>query len=290
MTNNNQKYNNNNGLNPNFLSGFKGVGCFFIGLFTHPFILTVFIAMVIYAINNCLDVLVMVLDIDPFFTLLYVPPIKIYSNVEADKAKIIQENKNKAGIYIWTNKINGKRYVGSSDNLRNRMYSYLNIKSLENYNHMPINRALLKYGHSKFSLQIIEYCKKKDVRIREKYWMDLLVPEYNIIKDPTLPPMTDLTHSPETRKKMSDTAKKIEHTGRFKKGENHPNYGKPRTEGAGSPAQKIEVFDQDTNENILYNSIREAARALDINMSNITKYFSRNQQKPYKGRYTFRKL
>jgi hypothetical protein len=147
-------------------------------------------------------------------------------------------------------------------------------------------------GYSKFSLQIIEHCKKKDVRIREKYWMDLLVPEYNIIKDPTIPPMTDLTHSSETRKKMSDTAKKIEHVGRFKKGENHPNYGKPRTEGAGTPAQQIEVFDLDTNctEKITYNSIREAARALDINMSNIIKYFSRNQQKPYKGRYILRKF
>jgi hypothetical protein len=143
---NNKKY-NNNGLNPNFLSGFSEGVAFFhcIFLFVRSFILTVFIAMEIYAINNCLGELVMVLDVDPVFFCAFVP-IKIYSNVEADKAKILKENKNKAGVYIFTNLINGKRYVGSSDNLRNRMYCYFNIKSLENYSYMPINRGLLKYG------------------------------------------------------------------------------------------------------------------------------------------------
>jgi hypothetical protein len=34
----------------------------------------------------------------------------------------------------------------------------------------------------------------------------------------------------------------------------------------------------------------EAARALEIDMTIITKYFSRNQQKPYKKRYTFNKI
>jgi hypothetical protein len=32
-----------------------------------------------------------------------------------------------------------------------------------------------------------------------------------------------------------------------KKGENHPRFGKPRPEGAGSPSLKIEVLDQENN-------------------------------------------
>ena len=36
-----------------------------------------------------------------------------YQNAEADKAKILSENKNKSGIYMWKNSINGKRNIGS---------------------------------------------------------------------------------------------------------------------------------------------------------------------------------
>jgi len=53
---------------------------------------------------------------DPFLLAALIP-IKIYSNAEADKATIIKENKNKSGIYMWKNLINGKQYIGSAVNL-----------------------------------------------------------------------------------------------------------------------------------------------------------------------------
>ena len=51
-----------------------------------------------------------------------------------------------------------------------------------------------------------------------------------------------------------------------------------------------EATDSELNQTTNYNSIHFAARALNISHSIIVKYFSRNQQKPYKGRYTFKKL
>jgi hypothetical protein len=54
-----------------------------------------------------------------------------------------------------------------------------------------------------------------------------------------------------------------------------------------SPSQKIKVFDLQENTTTYYNSINEAARALNISHSIIVIYFARNQQKPYKERYTF---
>jgi len=75
-----------------------------------------------------------------------------------------------------------------------------------------------------------------------------------------------------------------------KKGENNPNYGKKKIEGSGSPAKVIEVFDLEEKTMSSYNSIHFAARALNISHSIIVKYFSRNQQKPYKGRYTFKNI
>ena len=50
-------------------------------------------------------------------------PIKTYYNGEADKDQILKENKNKSGIYMWTNSINGKCYIGSSENL-NKQINY----------------------------------------------------------------------------------------------------------------------------------------------------------------------
>jgi len=106
---------------------------------------------------------------------------------------------------------------------------------------------------------------------------------------------------------MSDAAKKIDHSGRFKTGENNPMYGKnhteetkrimseakkgkPKAEGAGSPSQVIEVTDIKNDTTTSYNSMSEAARALNIHPAHIVMYFSRNQKKPYKGQYTFKKL
>jgi hypothetical protein len=63
------------------------------------------------------------------------------------------------------------------------------------------------------------------------------------------------------------------------------------TNGKNNPnSQVIEVTDIKNNTTISYDSMSEAARALNINMRRISAYFVRNQLKPYKGLYTFKKL
>lgn len=49
-------------------------------------------------------------------------------------------------------------------------------------NNMPIYKALLKYGHSNFSLEILEYCDRDCVIKREQYFIDFIKPRYNILK------------------------------------------------------------------------------------------------------------
>jgi len=71
------------------------------------------------------------------------------------------------------------------------------------------------------------------------------------------------------KKRMSDTAKKIDNPGRFKTGENHPNYGQ-KVEGSGKLSQAIEVTDIKNDTTISYDSICEAARVLNINKSRIS--------------------
>ena len=55
-----------------------------------------------------------------------VSPVVIYKNANKDKVKILNDNRGKAGIYQWVNKINGKTYIGSSVDLYNRLRCYLN--------------------------------------------------------------------------------------------------------------------------------------------------------------------
>ena len=42
-----------------------------------------------------------------------VVPVKVYANADIQKLEILNENRGKSGIYLFTNLINGKRYVGS---------------------------------------------------------------------------------------------------------------------------------------------------------------------------------
>ena len=53
------------------------------------------------------------------------------------------------------------------------------------------------------------------------------------------------------------------------------------------PSQAIEVTDKKTNKTTSYDSISEAARALNITKQAISNYIKNNQKKPYKDQYIF---
>ena len=195
-----------------------------------------------------------------------------YHNVDICKEKILSDNQNKSGIYMFQNSINGKRYIGSAVNFRNRFQKYFNINHLLSNTCMYICRALLKHGYSNFSLTILEYCEPSKCLEREGFYLKKFKPEYNISQDPTAP-MYGRTHSDATKKKIYDTKK-----------------GQPKIQGSGSPSQAIEVFDNKNNTITNYDSINEAARALNIKHTRIVMYFTNNQKKPYKGQYTFKKI
>nr|YP_010608687.1 hypothetical protein PNX16_mgp084 [Drechslerella dactyloides]WAN89767.1 hypothetical protein [Drechslerella dactyloides] len=215
-----------------------------------------------------------------------IKPVAIYPNSDTQKLEILKNNKNKAGIYRWVNLINGKTYIGSSNNLGVRLRNYYKISFLEietKKNKSMIYNAVLKHGYSKFSLEILEYCDSKDLIKREQYFIDLLKPEYNILKKAFS--SLGFKHSEETQKRMSDSQKRINRLGR-----NNPMFGKVRAEGAGNPSQRISVFNAVNNETHEYDSIKAAGLALGIIPSVITRYVKNNQKKPYKGKYIFQKI
>lgn len=110
-------------------------------------------------------------------------PLLVYNDLKSDKKSILSDNKGKAGIYMWTNLVNGKRYVGSSVDLSIRFRKYFSTSYLEDFEGiMLIYKALLAHGLENFKLEILEYCQASEVIEREQYYMDLLNPEYNILK------------------------------------------------------------------------------------------------------------
>ncbi len=106
-----------------------------------------------------------------------------FKNADVQKWEIIKEIKGKAGVYRWINNNNGKSYVGSSVDLSKRLYKYFSLAHIATESkYSAICRGLIKYGYGNFSFEILEFCDKKETLIREQYYIDLLKPEYNILK------------------------------------------------------------------------------------------------------------
>ena len=112
-----------------------------------------------------------------------IEPEKVYYDLLNNKTKVIKENKQKSGIYMWIHLKSNKKYIGSSKDISRRLYSYFSPYNLVYNKTMIICKSLIKYGLSEFSLSILEYCKP-EIRIeRENYYLKTLSPEYNILKE-----------------------------------------------------------------------------------------------------------
>ena len=107
----------------------------------------------------------------------------LYKNLEADKDRIFKENTGKAAIYMITNKVTKKKYIGKSDNLRGRFANYLSKEFLEkNKGSSLIYRNLLRFGFENFSLTILEYCPADDLQNKEQHYINIFMPSLNIRK------------------------------------------------------------------------------------------------------------
>jgi group I intron endonuclease len=125
---------------------------------------------------------------------------------------------------------------------------------------MSIYKAILKYGYSNFSLDILEYCEPNLLIKKEQYYIDLLKPEYNILKiaGSTL----GFKHSLKTRAQMS-----INNTG-----VNHPFFGKKHTDEtkvkmslSSKLAKAVIITDVDSGLVERFTSNTQAAKHFNIN-------------------------
>lgn len=109
-------------------------------------------------------------------------------------------------IYLWTNTINGKHYVGQAHNFYDRMSQYK-----KGHFNKYMKQAINKYGAESFDITILE-CNVpfEDLDGKEQYWLDyyqsyLRDKGYNICE--VAGTTFGYRHTTESKNKMSQIAK-----------------------------------------------------------------------------------
>lgn len=94
------------------------------------------------------------------------------------------------GVYLLTNKVNGKQYVGSSNNVAARVSQHFTSACRKKQNTNDFYRDIAFFGLDGFSCELLEECVPENKIERERHWYFLLKPEYNLTI-PTEEPFCD---------------------------------------------------------------------------------------------------
>lgn len=79
----------------------------------------------------------------------------------------------KGFIYIITNKINGKQYIGQTiQSIRKRFDRHCQYYGSEAENRMAIKLAIHKYGRKNFTIEVLEECDIENLNEREVYYIE----------------------------------------------------------------------------------------------------------------------
>jgi group I intron endonuclease len=73
------------------------------------------------------------------------------------------------GIYKITNIVNNKCYVGSSINIKNRIYKHFWLLSNNKHYNLHLQKSYNKYGKSNFIYEVIELCSENELFIKENF-------------------------------------------------------------------------------------------------------------------------
>lgn len=161
--------------------------------------------------------------------------------------KAITKDLNFCGIYMLLNTKNGKRYIGSSVNIRKRLNIHRSLLKHNKHDNKHLQNAWNKYGEKAFNYSILEKCNEDERFIREQFYVDTIHPEYNICLEVVQNP----PHTEDSRNKQSLTRKKLMSEGVIKVNNNTPVF----------------VYYKDGSLVGEWESIRKAAKDLGIHYS-----------------------
>lgn len=179
--------------------------------------------------------------------------------------RITEDLQGVCGVYKLINLVNGKIYIGSSKNLRVRLWQHrAKLRHNKHYN-VHLQNAWNKYGEKNFDYCIVEVCDEEHQYEREQYYIDTYHPQYNIAEEVVLP-----SYSEESRKKHSETKKRM------------------FAEGILKPTNMTTIYMYDLNGNFIkeFSSEREAAREIGVYRTLIDKNLSGENRRCHE--YMFR--
>lgn len=87
-------------------------------------------------------------------------------------------------IYVITNNINGKEYIGKTTklNIKDRWKRHL---ADSKYHKSKLYNSINKYGSNNFTIDVMECTgnvTRERLNDRERYWIEVIEPEYNMTK------------------------------------------------------------------------------------------------------------
>jgi hypothetical protein len=130
-------------------------------------------------------------------------------NFLKDRNTLLKEYRNKSGIYLIHNNINGKKYIGSGMDLSKRLATYYFPSRLCDGRY--ISNSILKYGHGSFSVVILHILSntstsvKKCIISKEQEYINLHKPVYNL--NPIAGSSMGFKHSEESKRLISEFRK-----------------------------------------------------------------------------------
>lgn len=139
--------------------------------------------------------------------------VKKYDNLHTVETQLAvrDDNRQKAGVYLIVNNVNGKRYVGSAST--NRINTRFRNHFIHGHGAKNTNAAIAKYGIENFTFYILEYypgiVKKENLSSSHMALMEMetkyiteLQPEYNILQIGGS--SQGYKHTEETRQRMRE--------------------------------------------------------------------------------------
>lgn len=210
------------------------------------------------------------------------------------------------GIYKITSPT-GRIYIGQSININRRFNTYkINLKSSKSQ--IKLYRSFLKHGTITHIFEVIEECKEDELYCKERYWQD----HYDVLNgglNCILQKCGELRaiYTEETARKKSErfsgennpmwnykyTEEQINNIRERTLGENNPFYGKKHTpenmdkrlktlelngvdyKGSNNPNAKKVI---DTITKIVYDTVKEASKAMGVTEGSMSKYLSGNHK------------
>lgn len=183
-------------------------------------------------------------------------------------------------IYLWTNLVNGKKYVGQTTCFHRRMKTYRYT-----YPNAYMEHAVKKHGLENFDITILE----RDVPLdkldeREQYWLDYyqsydMDKGYNICKIAST--TKGVTHTEEWCQEHSDYMKEKWKDAEYRKfwhdkmsGEKNYFYGKRFSGDENGHAKAVRCVEL----NKIYTTVKEASKCSGTSRQNISHVLNGRQE------------